>query len=135
MKPAYLNESAKPACATISQVLGALGERWTLITIRVLGQGPFRFNALQREIGEISPKMLASTLRNLERNGLVNRTVTPSTPPRVDYELTPLGESLQGPICEIAQWAMTNGQAIETARYEYDAREDGESAPTRLAAE
>ena len=73
--------------------------------VQTLAEGPKRFNELRREIPSVSQRMLTLTLRKLERDGLVNRTVTPSIPPRVDYELTELGQSLQKPICGLANWA------------------------------
>ena len=72
-------------------MLARISDKWTLLVVRVLGDGPLRFNALKREIGEISQKMLASTLRDLEENGFVTRTVTPVMPPQVEYALTDLG--------------------------------------------
>jgi DNA-binding HxlR family transcriptional regulator len=85
-----------------------------------------RFNELRRAIPSVSQRMLTLTLRNLERDGLVNRTVTPSIPPRVDYELTELGRSLQKPICGLVRWSMDNVGAIHDAQARYD-REQAES--------
>lgn len=121
-----------PASAKVTEVLGALGDKWTVLTLRCLGRGPFRFNALRREIPGISQKMLASTLRSLERNGLVNRAVLPTTPPQVEYSLTELGQTIQQPICAFAQWAMQNSAAVEEARRRFDQR-DAQVQP--LAAE
>ena len=84
-----------------------------------------RFNALRREIGDISQKMLSTTLRGLERDGFVTRTVTPTTPPQVEYALTDLGRSLLGPVCELARWTIANAGSIEEARRRYATREDG----------
>ncbi len=77
-------------------MLARISDKWTLLVVRVLGDGPLRFNALKREIGEISQKMLASTLRDLEENGFVTRTVTPVMPPQVEYALTDLGRDFLG---------------------------------------
>ena len=87
-------------------------------------RGSKRFNELRREIPSVSQRMLTLTLRNLERDGLVNRTVTPTIPPRVDYELTELGQSLQKPICGLATWAMDNVEAIHEAQARFDAEHD-----------
>jgi DNA-binding HxlR family transcriptional regulator len=97
--------------------------------VQTLSAGPKRFNELRREIPSVSQRMLTLTLRNLERDGLVSRTVTPSIPPRVDYELTELGHSLEKPICGLASWAMDNVGAIHAAQARFDsAREEAEAA-------
>jgi DNA-binding HxlR family transcriptional regulator len=116
--------SRDPGCLRISQLLSRVGDKWTILVIRVLGDGPQRFNALRREVGEISQKMLASTLRNLERDGFVSRTVLPMQPPQVEYALTDLGRDLQRPVQALAQWTLTNAQAIEAARARYDRPRD-----------
>ncbi len=86
------------------------------------GRGPLRFNALKREIGEISQKMLASTLRDLEENGFVTRTVTPVTPPQVEYALTDLGRDFSQPVQALADWTRANSPRIDAARTAYAAR-------------
>ena len=78
-------------CERISALLSRVGDKWTVLVVGVLGNGPIRFNALRRSVGDISQKMLATTLRNLERDGFVSRTVTPTNPPQVEYALTDLG--------------------------------------------
>src|ERR1700759_2409930 len=103
---------ASPVCRTISALLSRIGDKWTVLVVQTLAEGPRRFNELRREIPSVSQRMLTLTLRNLERDGLVNRTVTPTIPPRVDYELTDLGHSLQKPICGLATWATENVEAI-----------------------
>jgi DNA-binding HxlR family transcriptional regulator len=110
------------ACTRISELLARVGDKWTLLVVRALGERPLRFNALRREVGEISQKMLASTLRNLERDGFVSRTVTPTQPPQVEYALTTMGRDLQGPVAALAQWTLANAQMIEAARTAYDRR-------------
>jgi DNA-binding HxlR family transcriptional regulator len=107
-------------CQKISELLGRIGDKWTLLIIRALGESPKRFNALRREIGDISQKMLASTLKNLERDGFVSRTVTPTTPPSVEYALTGLGRDLEVPVSGIARWTVENSGRIEAARWRYD---------------
>ena len=88
-----------------------------------LSERPKRFTELKREIGTISQKVLTSVLRDLERNGIVSRTVTPSIPPRVDYELTSMGRELLVPVSALGQWARENGERIDAARRDYDTRE------------
>jgi DNA-binding HxlR family transcriptional regulator len=109
-----------PICRTISGLLQRIGDKWSLLVVQTLGEGSKRFNELRREIPSVSQRMLTLTLRNLERDGLVNRTVTPSIPPRVDYELTALGHSLQKPICGLIQWAIDHSGAIDEAQARYD---------------
>src|SRR5215475_4673773 len=88
-------------CRGISEVLARVGDKWTVLVVSALGNGPKRFNELRRGLGSISQRMLTLTLRALERDGLVKRTVFPTIPPRVDYELTPLGRSLLKPVTEL----------------------------------
>ena len=115
-----------PVCQTISGLLQRIGDKWSVLVVETLGSGSMRFNELRRAIPSVSQRMLTLTLRNLERDGLVNRTVTPSIPPRVDYELTELGRSLQKPICGLVSWSMDNVGAIHDAQARYD-REQAES--------
>ena len=119
-----MKDPANPVCRTISTLLSRIGDKWTVLVVQTLGEGPKRFNELRREIPSVSQRMLTLTLRNLERDGLVNRTVTPTIPPRVDYELTSLGSSLQKPICGLATWATENVEAIHEAQARYDAQLD-----------
>ena len=119
-----MKDPHSPVCRTISGLLQRIGDKWTVLVVQTLADGPRRFNELRREIPSVSQRMLTLTLRNLERDGLVSRTVTPSIPPRVDYELTELGLSLQKPICGLASWAMDNVGAIDAAQKRFDARQD-----------
>lgn len=124
-----MKDPTNPVCRTISSLLARIGDKWTVLVVQTLGDGPRRFNELRREIPSVSQRMLTLTLRNLERDGLVNRTVTPSIPPRVDYELTELGQSLQGPICGLATWALENVESIHEAQARFDSqREDSIAA-------
>jgi DNA-binding HxlR family transcriptional regulator len=111
-------------CRTISTLLSRIGDKWTVLVVTTLGEGPRRFNELRREIPSVSQRMLTLTLRNLERDGLVSRTVTPTIPPRVDYELTELGQSLQKPIAGLAQWALDNVGTIHEAQARFDGEQD-----------
>ena len=119
-----MKDPSNPVCRTISTLLSRIGDKWTVLVVQTLGEGPKRFNQLRREIPSVSQRMLTLTLRNLERDGLVSRTVTPSIPPRVDYELTELGYSLQKPICGLATWAMDNVEAIHAAQARFDLAQD-----------
>jgi len=110
-------------CSRISQMLARISDKWTLLIVRALGHGPLRFNALRREMGEISQKVLASTLRDLEENGFVTRTVTPDTPPKVEYALTDLGRDLLNPVQALADWVIANSARIDAARTAYAARQ------------
>lgn len=116
-----VHDSESPACRNAAEVLQRVGDKWSVLIVQTLSGGSRRFNELRRDIPAISQRMLTLTLRGLERDGLVARTVTPSTPPRVDYALTPLGESLRGPVCALATWANANIAAIHAARLVYDA--------------
>lgn len=123
-----MKDPHSPVCRTISGLLQRIGDKWTVLVVQTLAQGSRRFNELRREIPSVSQRMLTLTLRNLERDGLVSRTVTPSIPPRVDYELTDLGRSLQKPICGLASWAMDNVGAIDAAQKRFDAKQDKREA-------
>ncbi len=108
-------------CRTVSEVLARIGDKWTVLVVTVLGSGPKRFSEIRRSLGSISQRMLTLTLRALERDGLVTRTVFPTIPPRVDYELTKLGHSLLEPVRELGLWARQNRLAIQDARRRFDA--------------
>ena len=116
-----MKDPANPVCRTISALLQRIGDKWTVLVVSTLADGPRRFNELRREIPSVSQRMLTLTLRNLERDGLVSRTVTPTIPPRVDYELTALGHSLQKPITALQNWALDNVEAIHFAQDRFDA--------------
>ena len=109
-------------CRGVASVLARVGDKWSVLVIMLLGDGPRRFNELKRMIGGISQRMLTLTLRGLERDGLVTRTVFPTIPPRVDYELTDLGRGLQQPVRELGQWAMDHQREIQDARARFDRR-------------
>ncbi|MFD0688203.1 winged helix-turn-helix transcriptional regulator [Actinomadura fibrosa] len=103
------------------QLLETIGDKWASLTIVALGLGGrMRYSELSTRIAGVSQKMLTQTLRNLERDGLLTRTVTPSVPVRVDYELTPLGSSLLEPICHLKLWAEAHMAEVNKAREEYD---------------
>ena len=107
-------------CRAVSGVLARVGDKWSVLIIVLLGDGPKRFNEIKRLVGGISQRMLTLTLRGLERDGLVTRTVFPTIPPKVEYELTKLGRSLLVPVSGIGLWARQNRTAIEAARQRFD---------------
>lgn len=106
-------------------MLSRIGDKWTVLVVELLDGGPMRFNELRRRIGNISQKMLTTTLRNLERDGFVTRTVFPTIPPRVDYELTGLGRELRVPVKALGHWARANIDRIQEARERFDGTRQG----------
>jgi DNA-binding HxlR family transcriptional regulator len=118
MIPSNLHEPED--CRAVSEVLSRIGDKWTVLVVSTLGDGPKRFNELRHALGSISQRMLTLTLRALERDGLVTRTVFPSIPPRVVYELTRLGRSLLEPVNALGLWARKNRSAIQQARQRFD---------------
>ncbi len=108
------------ACSRVAPILARIGDKWSILVIILLGDGPLRFNELRRKVGSISQRMLTLTVRGLERDGFLTRTVFPTIPPRVDYELTELGKSLLTPVQELGAWATSNADAIEKARRRFD---------------
>ncbi|HWA22063.1 MAG TPA: helix-turn-helix domain-containing protein, partial [Caulobacterales bacterium] len=100
-------------CRPAAEVLARVGDKWSMLIVMTLWDGAQRFSELRRAISGISQRMLTLTLRNLERDGLVERTVTPSIPPRVDYELTPLGRSLGASVQQLGQWAVDHQAAMQ----------------------
>lgn len=105
------------------EILSRIGDKWSLEIVGTLWHGSKRFNELMREIGGISQRMLTLTLRGLERDGLINRTILPTRPPRVDYELTDLGRTLIEPVRALMTWAMDNEERIHACRAKFDAAE------------
>ena len=119
-KPANPEDTAR--LEHISRMLARISDKWTILVVRVLGRGPCRFNALRREVGEISQKVLASTLRDLEENGFVSRTVTPVTPPQVEYALTDFGREFLVPVWGLAEWVLTNAARMDASRQAFAER-------------
>jgi DNA-binding HxlR family transcriptional regulator len=129
LKPEHKKVPALPAiphqesdCRGVASVLARVGDKWSVLVIMLLRDGPRRFNELKRMIGGISQRMLTLTLRGLERDGLVTRTVFPTVPPRVDYELTDLGRGLSDPVMKLGAWAQQHLPDIDTARKNFDGR-------------
>src|SRR5579859_389880 len=135
MKPEHIRMPTLPPepyahegheCRAVASVLARVGDKWSVFVIMMLTDGPKRFNELKRMINGISQRMLTLTLRGLERDGLVTRTVFPTIPPRVDYELTDLGRGLAAPVKALGEWVFQHRQQIEDARQKFDARNDPE---------
>jgi DNA-binding HxlR family transcriptional regulator len=103
-------------CTATREILNRVGDKWSVLVVVLLGEGAMRFNSLKRAIDGISQRMLTTTLRGLERDGLVKRTVYPTNPPQVDYELTPLGRTLLEPVSVLALWAQGHRAEIQRAR-------------------
>lgn len=116
-------EACRQAIVPVNDVLAQIGGKWTMYIIMALSHGPLRFSELKRKIDGVSQKMLTSTLRDLEKDGFVSRKVTPSIPPRVDYELTEMGVELREPIFVLTRWANDNNARIAHAREAFAARE------------
>lgn len=109
-------------CVAARDVLNRVGDKWSMLIIGLLGDGPTRFSDLKRSVEGISQRMLTLTLRGLERDGLVTRTQFPTIPPRVDYALTPLGKTLIKPVRALVVWAQEHRQQIQDAREAFDVR-------------
>ena len=113
-------------CRAVSSVLARVGDKWSVLVIMLLGGGPRRFSEIKRMVGGISQRMLTLTLRGLERDGRVTRTVFPTIPPRVDYELTELGRSLWRPVESLGLWAREHMLDIHELRRQFDERKQAE---------
>lgn len=109
-------------CPAVGAVLARIGDRWTVLIITYLRDGPKRFNEIKRGLGRISQRMLTVSLRALERDGLVRRTVTPTNPPRVDYALTELGHSVWTPVEALGRWALEHVDQIAQSQAAFDRR-------------
>lgn len=107
-------------CQAVRPILARIGDKWSVMIVMSLRAGPRRFNEIKRAIGTISQRMLTLSLRGMERDGLVTRKVFPTTPPRVEYELTALGHSLRGPVEALGQWAIDHQAEIALAQTRFD---------------
>src|SRR5262245_51228402 len=121
MSPRNIDRKS-PSCLAVRDVLNRVGDKWSVLVVEMLGDGPKRFSELRRSIEGVSQRMLTLTLRGLERDGLITRTIFPTVPPRVDYELTAMGKTLLKPILALAEWSQANRLAIQVARSRYDRR-------------
>src|SRR5712692_11794111 len=120
-----LPDPAAEDCRALSSILARVGDKWTVLIVVLLGVGPRRFNEIKRMVGGISQRMLTFTLRGLERDGLVTRTVFPTTPPRVDYELTKLGGTLWQAVEPLSLWARAHVGEILKSRKKFDSKNVG----------
>ncbi len=111
---------ADAADCPVRDVLDRIGDKWSVLVVMLLSDGPRRFSELRRSIEGISQRMLTLTLRQLERDGLVTRTVYASVPPRVEYELTEVGQTLRDPLTALARWSEGNRGYIARSRQAYD---------------
>ena len=119
MKP-QSDHHGHPYCGSTRDILSIIGAKWAVLVVNLLDERPKRFSELKREIGDITQKSLTAVLRQLEKDGIVERVVTPSIPPRVDYSLTSLGCSLLIPLKALRMWAMENHPEIVKARKQYE---------------
>jgi DNA-binding HxlR family transcriptional regulator len=122
------------SCRPVTEILQLIGDKWTILVVRELHEGSRRFSEIRRGIPAVSQRMLTLTLRHLEREGLVKRTVTPSIPPRVDYELTKIGRSLEVPLAGLAEWAVANSSALDVSRAKFDAEQAKDKKRTLIRA-
>jgi len=128
--PMSLKDTSEHAnCRAMSDVLNRIGDKWSVMVVGMLSPGTLRFNELKRQINGISQRMLTLTLRNLERDGLVTRTVYPEIPPRVEYQLTELGRTLTDPLDELWNWAAAHMHSVNEARGNYDRIHNAAEAP------
>ncbi|MBU4527184.1 MAG: helix-turn-helix transcriptional regulator [Hoeflea sp.] len=109
-------------CQVANDVISLVGDKWSVLVVSTLGSGTLRFSEIKRAVEGISQKMLTTTLRGLERDGYLTRTVYPTVPPRVEYKLTPLGIELLGPVSALGNWAIANHARVLAARRAYDER-------------
>jgi DNA-binding HxlR family transcriptional regulator len=130
MKPDITHESGN--CRAVADVLARIGDKWTVYIVGLLSGGPMRFSEIRRAVSAISQRMLSLTLRGLERDGLVTRTVYPTIPPRVEYELTAVGLTLIAPLKQVGAWAIVNRDYVEAARTKFDANNAGSKTTEAL---
>jgi DNA-binding HxlR family transcriptional regulator len=127
MQPAELAWNVYSTDCPTRLVLDRIADKWAVLVLGLLGNGPVRFNRLRRQIEGISQKMLSQTLKSLERDGLVSRKVTPTVPVTVEYSITPLGETLSATVDNLRIWAETHMEKVLVAQRQYDA---GSPRPT-----
>ncbi|HHX6879236.1 transcriptional regulator [Acinetobacter baumannii] len=119
-EPKEMPKPTDEGCRATREILDRIGDKWSLYIIATLAKGAMRFNELKRGVDGISQRMLTLTLRALERDGLITRTMYPTIPPRVDYELTPLGTTLLGPVMALVHWANDNKNDIIECHKRFD---------------
>lgn len=109
-------------CQKVSRILARIGEKWSMLVVMLLRDGPRRFNDIKRNTAGISQQMLTRTLRGLERDGIVTRTIFPTSPPQVEYSLTALGRSLSEPVLAFGEWVRAHLAEFDAARCRFDER-------------
>src|SRR3954449_5249862 len=114
-------------CEKVSRILARVGEKWSMLVVMLLRDGPRRFNDIKRNTGGISQQMLTRTLRALERDGMVTRTIFPTRPPQVEYRLTELGRSMSEPVLAFGRWVREHMEEVEAARQHFDQREGADN--------
>jgi DNA-binding HxlR family transcriptional regulator len=114
------HKNVTTACPAVSAILSRIGDKWSVLVVMQLGEGPRRFNEIKRLVGGISQRMLTLTLRGLERDGLVRREVFHAIPPKVEYSLTDLGRSLREPVFALGRWALEHRERIHAAQQRFD---------------
>lgn len=120
MEPSHIHPT--PHCTDFTrELLSRVGDKWSILIVAHLAPGPMRFNTLKRTIGQVSQRMLTLTLKSLEKDGLVLRTMYPTIPPRVDYELTPLGHTLMQPVMALIDWSHAHQDEVDASRRAYEA--------------
>jgi len=110
-------------CQKVSQILARIGEKWRMLVVMLLRDGPRRFNDIKRNTAGISQQMLTRTLRGLERDGIVTRTIYPTSPPQVEYSLTALGRSMSEPVSAFGEWVRVHLAEFDDARRRFDERD------------
>ena len=126
MKP--MSSNVPGQCSRANEVISLIGDKWSVHVVMLLGRGKHRFSEIKRSVDGVSQKMLTTTLRGLERDGYVKRTVYPTIPPKVEYELTVLGQELLVPLSALGAWAIENYDRVVQARTAYDARVASDAA-------
>jgi DNA-binding HxlR family transcriptional regulator len=119
-------------CAQISRILARVGEKWSMLVVMLLRDGPRRFNDIKRNTAGISQQMLTRTLRGLERDGIVTRTIFPTSPPQVEYSLTALGRSMSEPVLAFGEWVQAHLVEFDAARRRFDQRDEKAERPVGL---
>lgn len=126
MKP--MDSNVPGRCSRANEIISLIGDKWSVHVVMLLGRGKHRFSEIKRSVDGVSQKMLTTTLRGLERDGYVKRTVYPTIPPKVEYELTVLGQELLVPLSALGAWAIENYDRVFQARTTYDARVASDAA-------
>jgi DNA-binding HxlR family transcriptional regulator len=121
-------------CREVSRILARIGEKWSMLVVLLLRDGPRRFNDIRRNTGGISQQMLTRTLRALERDGMVTRTIFPTSPPQVEYRLTELGRSMSEPVLAFGRWVREHMEDVEAARRRFDHRTGAGEDPAEAQA-